>query len=168
MSPIGGSPAAPEPARPSRQRGATAMEFALIFPLLFALLYGVVVYSYVFVLQESITYAAQQAAANAISVDPAVAGDAYVDTVRTRVRAGARAALDWLPEAQQERVLGSGGESVQVDLVSDPAGSLVEVRLLFGLAGMFPAVSLPYVGEIPPLPEALTATATVLVGESGS
>ena len=57
---------------------------------------------------------------------------------------------------------------MQVDLVSDPAGSLVEVRLLFGLAGMFPAVSLPYVGEIPPLPEALTATATVLVGESGS
>lgn len=148
------------------QTGATAMEFALIFPLLFALLYGVIVYSYVLVLQESITFAAQQAASRAVSVSPEATGGAYADTVRAQAREGAVRALVWLPEPQQARVLGNNGDAVDVSLVADPAGSVVEVNLNFDLAGLFPAVILPFVGEIPPLPAVLNASASVLVGGS--
>lgn len=149
-----------------QQLGATAMEFALIFPLLFALLYGVVVYSYVFVLKESITYAAQQAASVAVKVSPLLAAGSYESTVRERVRAGAVATLNWLPQSQQQRVLGTNGEAVEVTFPTDnPAGSLVAVELNFDLGGMFPAMDLPFIGEFPPLPETLTASASVVVGE---
>ncbi len=150
----------------SRQTGATALEFALIFPLLFAMLYGVVAYSYVFVLQESITYAAQQAAATAVNVSPAVAGGGYQDAVRTRVRAGAVASLSWLPDSQRARVLGANGEAVEVTFPVSTAGSLVAVRMVFDLQDLFPAMNLPFVGSFPPLPDSLVTSATVVVGES--
>ncbi len=151
--------------RIKRQKGATALEFALIFPLLFAMLYGVVAYSYVFVLQESITYAAQQAATAAVNVSPVAAGGAYQDEVRTRVQAGAVASLGWLPETQSARVLGASGEAVEVSFPSSVAGSLVAVRMVFDLQDMFPAMNLPFVGSFPPLPDSLVASATVVVGE---
>lgn len=148
-----------------RQRGATALEFALIFPLLFALLYGVVAYSYVFVLQESVTYAAQQAAAVAVNVSPVAAGGNYETEVQTRVRAGAVQSLSWLPTAQQARVLGASGEAVNVAFPVTAAGSMVEVTMNFDLNGLFPAMDLPFVGSFPPLPDVLRASASVLVGE---
>ena len=53
------------------QRGAVAVEFAFIFPLLFLLMYGIVVYSYVFVLNSALNYAAQESVASALRVAPA-------------------------------------------------------------------------------------------------
>src|SRR5258708_37699419 len=96
---------------PRTQRGAAAVEFAFVFPVLFLLIYGVIVYSYIFVLQESINYAAQQAAEAAVAVEPNTAGFCWLGGPRAggpggRVLAGAA------PPADGGRVGGEPGQGL--------------------------------------------------------
>lgn len=149
------------------------VEFAFVFPFLFLLLYGVIVYSYMFVLQESIDFAAHESAAAAVSVDPTTAG--FESLVAQRVRNSAIAVLGWLPADQQARVLGSNGSKVQVTFCS--AGTLgcpadsngMIVKLIFDVSlttPLFPVVSFGSfmgLGTVPPLPTQLTAQATVRI-----
>lgn len=140
--------------RRSAQAGSAAVEFAFLFPLLLALIYGMVVYSYVYVLESSINYAAQEGARAAVGVDPAVGNQTAVasETVLT--------ALNWLPTAQLGRVTvlfpacaGAG---------CTPASLVVQVN--FALTGLFPVISLGGVmgiGDIPPLPATLSVQAVV-------
>lgn len=50
----------------ARDLGSAAVEFALVFPLLFLVLYGIVTYSVVFVAQQSLTLAAEEGARAAL------------------------------------------------------------------------------------------------------
>lgn len=158
----------------SSQRGAAAVEFAFIFPLLFLLMYGIVVYSYVFVLNSALHFAAQEAAQSVVRVMP----EAGEDVKRQRAQMTARAALDWLPAGQRGRVVGESGEAVQVgfcpglsgEVCPDcPAGATdcgaVVVTLEFGLLDppLFPRVTLPFVGTVPPLPSQLRAQAVARI-----
>lgn len=136
------------------------MEFAFVFPILFLMVYGVVVYAYIFVIHESINYAAQEAAIAAVSVPPSTPG--YASAVEARARATAAATLSWLPADQLDRVLGSGGEKAEVTF--RPAGDSdgIQVTLRFRLkepAPLFPVISLPLVGDVPRLPDQIVAQA---------
>ena len=141
------------------QRGASAVEFAFVFPVLFLLVYGVIVYSYVYVLQQSLTYSAQQSAEAAVAVNPLPSGD-FNARVAQRVRAVAVQSFAWLPADQRLRVLGASGEKVQVAFETiDSDESVVKVTLEFDVPGLFPALELPLVGAVPPLPNRLRAQA---------
>lgn len=159
-----------------RQTGAALVEFAFVFPILFLLVYGVVVYAYVYVIQQSITFAAQEGAAAAVSVDPTTANPltAQQEVVRSTVTS----ALSWLPASQRTRVLGNSGERVQVALCPQGAGgcpidsNALRVTLNFTVrpsgtdcatGALFPMLNLFLVGCIPPLPETLSATAVVRI-----
>lgn len=156
------------------ERGAVAVEFAFIFPLLFLLMYGIVVYSYVFVLNSALHYAAQEAAESVVQVAP----EAGEDVKRQRAQMTARSALDWLPAAQRGRIVGESGEAVQVGFCPGLAGEVcpdcpsgatdcgaVVVTLEFGLRDppLFPRVTLPLVGTVPPLPALLRAQAVARI-----
>ena len=142
-----------------RQRGASAVEFAFVFPILFLLVYGVIVYSYVYVIQQSITYSAQQSAEAAVAVNPSPGGTLNA-RIEQRVRAVAVQSLNWLPSDQRTRVIGAAGEKVQIAFETiDSDQSVVRVTLLFDVPGLFPALTLPLVGNIPPLPNQLRAQA---------
>lgn len=135
-----------------------AVEFALVFPILFFLIYGTIVYSYVFILHESINYAAQEAAEAAVAISPGA--DGYDAAVQARVRAQATAVLSWLPSAQRERVLGAGGEKVELLFLTVDGSSAAQVTLRFRLKDptpIFPIINLPLVGEVPRLPEQISA-----------
>ena len=153
------------------QRGATAVEFALVFPMLFILFYSVVIYSYLFVLQESVSYAAQEAAAAAHRVDPVGNGN-FDETVGTQVRARAAQVLDWLPDSQKARVLGttacSGGGNAGsgIEVCIDNATDVVTVNVRFDVEGLFPVLSMPLIGELPPMPDQLRGSGTALVGDT--
>lgn len=149
------------PCQPRGQRGAAAVEFAFVFPVLFLLIYGVIVYSYVFVLQESINFAAQQAAEAAVAVEPGVAG--YDALATARARSMASRVLNWLPQSQQTRVLGETGDKVEVSFSNAGDSDVVQVRLRFSLPGLFPVLNLPIVGEVPRLPLQLIAQAVARV-----
>ena len=143
----------------ARQRGASAVEFAFVFPILFLLVYGVIVYSYVYVIQQSITYSAQQSAEAAVAVNPLP--EATLNTrIEQRVRAVAVQSLNWLPADQRQRVIGATGEKVQVAFVTIASEqNVVQVTLEFTVPGLFPVMTLPLVGNIPPLPNQLRAQA---------
>jgi Flp pilus assembly protein TadG len=49
------------------QRGATAIEFALVFPLFFTILYSIVTFSLIFVAQQNLTMAAEEGARAALN-----------------------------------------------------------------------------------------------------
>lgn len=141
------------------QRGASAVEFAFVFPILFLLVYGVIVYSYVYVIQQSITYGAQQSAEAAVAVNPQP-DDTLNARIEQRVRAVAVQSLNWLPANQLARVTGANGERVQVLFQTiDTDQSVVRVTLEFQVPGLFPTLTLPLVGNIPPLPQQLRAQA---------
>lgn len=154
-----------------KQSGGAAVEFAFVFPFLFLLMYGVVVYAYVFVLQESINFAAQEAAEAAVAVDPRADNP---DTLRTqRVRATAVAVLNWLPDSQKQRVIGTSGELVEIEYCAAGSGGLcpddtdgVIITLNFNMTtpdDLFPVLDMPLVGSVPPLPTQLRARAVVRV-----
>ena len=141
------------------QHGASAVEFAFVFPILFLLVYGVIVYSYVYVLQQSITYTAQQSAEAAVAVNPFPSTDLNT-RIEQRVRAVAVQSLNWLPANQRMRVIGASGEKVQVAFETiDTNQNVVKVTLEFDVPGLFPALELPLVGSVPPMPSRLRAQA---------
>jgi hypothetical protein len=152
------------------QSGAAAVEFAFIFPILFLLMYGTVVYSYVFVVQQSLHYAAQELAEAAVKVDPQLPN---ADAVReANVRANAQQVLRWMPDSQLARVIGTDGSQVQV-VHCEPGGancppdsSAVRITLNFSLMQpepLFPVLNIFLIGNVPPLPERLTASAMARV-----
>lgn len=53
--------------RSPAQRGSTAVEFALLFPLFFTVLYAVVTFSLIFVAQQNLTLAAEEGARAALN-----------------------------------------------------------------------------------------------------
>lgn len=56
--------------RRSRQKGVTAIEFAILFPVFFMILYGIVMYGMMFVAQQSLTLAAEEGARAALVYQP--------------------------------------------------------------------------------------------------
>ena len=147
---------------PPRQRGASAVEFALIFPLLFALVYAVIAYSYVYVLQQAITYTAQHLAEAAVAVNPTPASS-YTGRIQTRVQQLAAQQLQWLP--QKNLVVGENGEKVVPQFQTVGGSDVVVIRLELPLKNpdLFPAFTLPGGLAIPPMPDQLRAQATARI-----
>jgi hypothetical protein len=155
------------PQRPIAQRsqqGAVAVEFAFIFPILFLLMYGIVVYSYVFVLNSALNYAVQESVASALRVAPAEANSVRQIEALNR----ARAALQWLPQAQRDRVFANEALIVTFDQSCSAAAAIsdcIRVRLTMPIQNpaLFPRLTLPLVGTIPPLPQSLSAEAVARI-----
>jgi len=140
--------------RRGRQSGATAIEFAILFPVLFLLTYGTVVYGYVFFLKQTVAYAAQQGAEAAVAVDPD--SDDPESLRQERVVASINDTLGWLPAGQRARVkiCNEGACPVADDTIT------VEVEFQLSTPGwLFPAVEMPGIGAVPPLPNVLEAVA---------
>jgi Flp pilus assembly protein TadG len=153
-----------------RERGASAIEFAIVFPLFFGLIYIMVSYGLLFTLQHSITEAAKESARATVACDPTLAQtdqDAYDACVTNRARATAAAALDWLPTELRNRILGASNDQVQVTFETDAvAGKTVEVLVElpdYAADPILPTLSLWPLGEIPPLPDRLAGRAVVLL-----
>lgn len=163
------------PVQPKHQSGATAIEFAFVLPLLIALTYALFVYSYVYVVYESINFAAQQGAEAAVAVDPGVDDVAGLITVRAQTTIAS--VLDWLPESQRAASIGPNGSAVLVTFCSPSGGggqycpavetgaTPVVVRINFPLLApnLFPVLELPLIGTVPPLPAAIVGVGVVLI-----
>lgn len=83
------------------QRGVAAVEFAIAFPLFFAILYGIVMYCMIFLVQQSLTSAAAEGARAALvyqnATDPTSALTSRADAACAR----ALAVVSWLTHAPQ-------------------------------------------------------------------
>lgn len=143
----------------SPQSGAAAIEFAFIFPVLLAVIYGGMVYSYVFFLQQAINFAAQQGAQAAVAV--AETGTSTDQTNRAnQANAVAMNALNWLPGGQVGLVTTTPGTTCPgMAGVANTFSYTVNFNLSGTGGPLFPSlVNLPMgLGTIPPLPAVLTS-----------
>ena len=143
------------------QSGASAVEFALVFPLLLAMTYGGLVYSYVFLLQQSINFAAQQGAQAALAVVPTNNSANDASNRLTKADLVAKSTLSWLPASQQGRVSTQASGNC-TPLPAGVNGFIYQVNFdLGGGGGLFPTLTaLPFgLGNVPPLPTTLAACA---------
>ncbi|THF64455.1 pilus assembly protein [Pseudothauera rhizosphaerae] len=147
---------------PPRQRGAAAIEFALLFLLFFVLFYALVSYAIAMLMVTGFEHAALGGARAAIAVDPgAFSGGTYIaEGVAPRVRESVARSLDWLPPAAKARVLGEGNTNVGV---AYGAGVLtVRVRYPdYAAQPLLPVLVVPLIGPVPRLPEDLEGQAVV-------
>jgi Flp pilus assembly protein TadG len=151
-----------------RERGASAIEFALVFPLFFGLIYMMISYGLTFALQHSLAEAAKESARSAVACDPTLTTAQHETCVTTRVRATAGAALDFLSADLRGRILGASNEKVQVEFKTSDGQKRVEVLIAlpnYAAQPILPTITLKpfFPGPIPPLPERLAARAVTLL-----
>ena len=96
-----------------RQRGASAIEFALVFPFLLLILLALLVWSTHFVVQGALSYAAQEGAREALRVNPVAFTDQaeYEHKVLEVVRDEVDRALETLPANWASKVREGWGTS---------------------------------------------------------
>ncbi len=140
---------------PKKQKGAAAIEFALVFGIFFAVFYGLVSYSLPLLLMQSFNQAAAEAVRQAMSVDPIAAGTAYPTQVTARAKNTAITQLSWIPASFQ----------FSPDFISATyVGTTLTVAITYpssNLYSAFPALVIPGVGTVPNLPTNLAARSSV-------
>jgi Flp pilus assembly protein TadG len=144
-----------------KQRGAAAIEAALLFVIFFALFYAIVSYSMPLLMMQAFQHATAAGARAAVAVDDPHSAD-YGSRVENRVQAIVGDSLSWLPSAARSAVLGEGNKKVQVEF--DHVNRMLTVTVKFPeytKNPLIPILSLPGIGDVPKLPADLTAHATV-------
>lgn len=151
-------------AKRQSQKGGTAIEFALVFPIFLALIYAMISYALVFMLTQSFTYASEDALRAALSVD--CTGISSADCINNRitptVRSQVASSLAWLPDDVRSIVVGDSGDKVSVSCSSNTC--TVEVRYAnYRSNPMIPLLNLPGIGTVPKVPQDLVGRASLRV-----
>lgn len=129
----------------SRQRGAAAVEFALVFLIFFSIFYAIVCYGLVFAAQQSLTLAAEEGARAAVQ-------DAPDEATRIgRAQNTAAGVANWLT--------GVSAVAAAANCAANPVVRCVTVTVSYNYASNPLVPSLPVIGVA--VPATLTATATV-------
>jgi hypothetical protein len=146
-----------------KQRGAAAIEAALLFVIFFTLFYAIVSYSMPILMMQAFNHAASAGARAAVKIVGPPARDGYKDDVELEVRKVVGDLLNWLPSAAHSAVLGGGNKNVQVDFDQPSAGMLtVTVKFPnYTKNPLIPILKLPGIGDVPKLPKDLSASAAV-------
>lgn len=135
-----------------RERGSAAVEFALVFPLLFTVLYGIVTYSVIFVAEQSLTLAAEEGARAALNYQSAPSAAAALAARGRNACTVASQSAGWLG--------GNANCAAQSQACSyDVTMDCVQVTLTYDYAGHPLVPTLPLLGLA--LPQSLTSAATV-------
>lgn len=143
------------PSLPRKQKGAAAIEFALVFGIFFAVFYGLISYSLPLLLLQSFNQAASEAVRQAIAVDPVAAGTAYPTQVTQRAKDAATAQLNWIPASFQFQ---------PSYITSTYVGTTLTVAISYPTANLynvFPALTVPGIGTVPNLPSTLSARSSL-------
>ncbi|CAI8738562.1 Flp pilus assembly protein TadG [Pseudomonas sp. IT-232MI5] len=137
------------------QKGAVAIEFALVFIIFFAVFYGLVSYSLPLVMMQSFNQATSEAVRRSVAVDPNTPD--YSTVVLNTANATLTQQLSWIPPVFN-LVVG-------VDTSSQySASGLLTVRVDYPVSKLnqvMPFLVLPVVGTVPSLPTYLTAKSSL-------
>jgi Flp pilus assembly protein TadG len=135
-----------------RSRGASAVEFALLFPLFFLVLYAIVTYSLIFVAQQSLTLAAEEGARAAL---------AYQDASTIAAALDARAAAACTAAANVSTWLANRANCTATPAACsyDAALDCIEVTMNYNYASSPLVPTLPLLGMA--LPSTLSSSSTV-------
>lgn len=139
-----------------RDRGVAAIEFAIVVPLLLALVLGIVYYGTILALQQVLTLAAEEGARAALRYPLTTNGGTLSSTIDLRVAAAAQTARNTLPTSVASLV--SSSSPAQAVACASPSGTqCVQVTLNLPTRSILPAV--PFI----PVPATLSGSATVQI-----
>lgn len=147
-----------------RQRGAVAIEFAGVFVLFFAVLYGLLGYCVPLLMLQAFNDAAAAGARVAVSVNPSA--DNYTAALRTAVDTAVNARLSWMPAAWRNGCYnGQFMDTPVSETVNQRTYTRVRVCVNYPYASspIVPMLTLPVIGTVPSLPSVLTGQASVLL-----
>lgn len=134
------------------QRGVAAIEFAMIFVILFAVFYAIISYAFPLLLLQSLNHAAAQAARATIKAET-------VAMIKEKGENEVVAQLEpWMPDFMYTPLEDNRENWVQVE------GDVVTVTLEYPaseLENIFPRLYLPGIGFVPQLPDVLRAEASI-------
>lgn len=139
---------------PRKQQGAAAIEFALVFVIFFAVLYGVVSYSLPLLLLQSFNNSTAEAVRRSVAVDPTLAAGAYKTTVENTAKAVLKDKLSWVP----------GGLTVTQTAIYDPTAGVLTVSASLpatALRTILPVIVLPGNIRVPNLPDKLESVSSM-------
>lgn len=145
-----------------RQRGAVAIEFAAVFILFFAVLYGLLAYCVPLLMLQSFNDAAAAGARVAVSVNPSLSAAAYQSALQSAVSQAVNARLSWMPSAWYSGCYGS--KSYLGPLVAEGNYKRLTVCVRYGgNTPLVPVLTLPGIGAVPRLPAVLQGQASLLL-----
>ncbi|MGF0242084.1 TadE/TadG family type IV pilus assembly protein [Rhodococcus sp. IEGM1300] len=139
---------------PRKQKGAVAIEFALVFVIFFAVLYGIISYSLPLLLMQSFNESTAEAVRRGVAVDPTVTG--YKQVVEQRATDVLTQLLSWIPASLKF--------SVASDTSAVYANGILTVRIDYPsskLNQVLPSLVLPGIGPVPNLPTTLSAQSSL-------
>ncbi|NWD09132.1 TadE family protein [Pseudomonas gingeri] len=142
------------PSLPGKQKGAAAIEFALVFVIFFAVLYGLVSYSLPLLMMQSFNAATAEAARQAVAVDPNAVG--YPALVQTTAKAAAQQRLGWIPMA-----LNFQNGDITTQFTDAKVLTVTISYPTSRLRNVLPFLVLPGIGTVPNLPDTLTSTTSM-------
>jgi len=147
----------------NKQKGAAAIEFALLFVLFFAVFYALVSYAIAMLLQESFQHAAEEGARSAIAVDNLAfaSNSAYRSGVEPRVRTTVGDSLSWLPAGVKTQVLGAANANVQLGWSGTNTLTVTVIYTGYTSNPLMPILTLPAIGQVPKLPADLAGRAVI-------
>jgi Flp pilus assembly protein TadG len=137
------------------QKGAVAIEFALVFIVFFAVFYGLVSYSLPLVMMQSFNQATSEAVRRSVAVDPNTPN--YSTVVINTANATLTQQLSWIRPIFN-LVIGVD-TSVQYS-----ASGLLTVQVNYPVSKLnqvMPFLVLPGIGTVPNLPPYLTASSSL-------
>ncbi|WP_017903798.1 TadE/TadG family type IV pilus assembly protein [Pseudomonas asplenii] len=144
------------PGLPGKQKGAAAIEFALVFVIFFAVLHGLLSYSLPMLMVQSFNAATAEGVRQGAQVDPVASGSNYGTLLRSTATAAAAQRLRWIPAA-----LSFNASS---DITATYTGGLLTVSIQYPtsrLRSVLPFLVLPGIGTVPNLPTTLKASASM-------
>ncbi|KQN45088.1 pilus assembly protein TadE [Pseudomonas sp. Leaf48] len=139
---------------PRKQKGAVAIEFALVFIIFFAVFYGIVSYSLPLLLMQSFNQSTAEAVRRSVALDPTTAN--YEAALKTRAKTELGLQLAWIPTALNF--------NVATDASVTYVGGLLQVSIHYPsnkIGAVIPFLSLPGIGRVPNLPTTLTASSSL-------
>ena len=139
---------------PRKQKGAAAIEVALVFVIFFAVLYGVLSYSLPMLLMQSFNQSTAEAVRRSVALDPTVSPSTYKADVEARALSVLTDQLAWMPSALKSGVVKKA--------VYDAGVLTVTVTLpATALAAITPVLYLPGNITVPRLPATLSAQSSL-------
>ncbi|NUU34049.1 TadE/TadG family type IV pilus assembly protein [Pseudomonas sp. C2B4] len=139
---------------PRKQKGAAAIEFALVFVIFFAVFYAIVAYSLPLLLMQSFNQSTAEAVRRSVALDPSTPG--YEAALKTIVKDELKRQLKWIPAALKF--------NVDTDATTTYTAGVLKVSINYPthkLSAVMPFLNLPGVGSVPNLPATLTASASL-------
>ncbi|AWY42595.1 pilus assembly protein [Pseudomonas putida] len=139
---------------PRKQKGAAAIEFALVFVIFFGVFYAIVTYSLPLLLMQSFNQSTAEAVRRSVALDPATPG--YDTALKTVAKDELKRQLAWIPAGFNF--------DTDTDVTTTYTAGVLKVSISYPtskLSAVIPFLNLPGIGPVPNLPATLNASSSL-------